>query len=123
MIKLILFLCVLNNICGQKISGNKYFVLKNVNVVSNINSIWFINSLTVINKVFCMSKCNSYEECHTIVFSTSQSNANCFLYNKYFELNEIEQSSSSNLYKKECKYSFDKCHCSCKIVFHQHYNQ
>jgi hypothetical protein len=52
----------------------------------------------------CIGECNSYDECHTIVFLTSQSNDNCFLCNKNFELNELVKSNISNLYNKECKY-------------------
>jgi hypothetical protein len=106
MFKLILtiFLSILNIIYGQQNIGKKYSVLKDVNVASNINTIWFITSLTVRNKMYCMAECNKNDECHTIVFSTSQSNDNCFLYNKNFELIELVQSNISNLYKKECKY-------------------
>jgi hypothetical protein len=101
---LIIFLSILNPIYGQQNIGKKYSVLKDVNVVSNIDQIWFIKSLNVRNnKLYCMSECNKYDECHTIVFSTSLSNDNCFLYNKNFELNELVQSNTSNLYKKECK--------------------
>jgi hypothetical protein len=105
MFKLIIFLFILNPIYGQQHIGKKYSVLKDVNVASNIDQIWFIKSMNVRNnKMYCMAECNKYDECHTIVFSTSQSNDNCFLYNKNFELNELVQSSISNLYKKECKH-------------------
>jgi hypothetical protein len=105
MFKLIFFLFILNSIYGQQNNGKKYSVSKNVNIASSIDQIWFITSLTVRNsKMYCMAECNKYDECHTIVFSTSQSNDNCFLYNKNFELNELVQSNISNLYKKECKY-------------------
>jgi hypothetical protein len=103
MFKLITFILILNIIYGQQNIGKKYSVLKDVNIAANIDAIWFITSLTVRNKMYCMAECNKYDECHTIVFSTSQSNDNCFLYNKNFELNELVQSNTSNLYKKECK--------------------
>jgi hypothetical protein len=104
MFKLIIFLFILNPNYGQQNIKKKYSVSKNVNIASNIDPLWFIKSLTVRNKMHCMSECNKYDECHTIVFSTTQSNDNCFLYNKNFELNELVQSNISNLYKKECKY-------------------
>ena len=104
MFKSIIFVYILNTIYGQQNIGKKYSVSKDVNVVSNIDQIWFIKSLTVRNKMYCMGECNLYDECHTIVFLASQSNSNCFLFNKNFELNELVQSNISNLYKKECKH-------------------
>jgi hypothetical protein len=106
MFKLIIFCYILNTIYGQQNIGKKYSVLKDVNVVSNIDPIWFITSLTIKSKMNCMAECNKYNECHTIVFLTSHSIDNCFLYNKNFELNELVQSKISNLYKKECKHKY-----------------
>jgi hypothetical protein len=103
MFKLIIFLFILKPIYGQQNIGKKYSVSKDVNVAANIDQIWFIKRLLVRNKLNCMSECNKYDECHTTVFSASQINDNCFLYNKNFEINELVQSNISNLYKKECK--------------------
>ena len=92
----------------SQISFNKQYSIKMyLTTVSWIDSIWFIDEFNTKNKMGCIAHCNKNENCLSLIFiPDAQSTSNCFLYNKYFDPNELVPSNSSILINKECKSIF-----------------
>jgi hypothetical protein len=102
---LILILCILHTVFAQQTPNNKFSLAKNFTVITS--STWSIRSSKARNKLHCLAECNLNTNCYTVVFiPVSESNDNCYLYNKYFDFIEIVPSENSDLYKKECKFLF-----------------
>jgi hypothetical protein len=66
-----------------------------------VNKMCLISSFNKMADLLCLASCNVNQECLTVVFDQSKEiNANCFLYNRYFQSNELIVSSTSTVYEK-----------------------
>ncbi len=100
-------LLVLNLASVQSMKSHSYSLQKNVNVIATP---WLFAK--TISKMSCISKCNLEDNCLSVVYSTEslKTSNNCFLYTKYFDVNEFFTSENTYLYIRKCKIHF-------KIVF------
>ncbi len=103
MLKIILCLLAFNIASVQSLKSHSYSLQRNVNVIANP---WLFAK--TISKMSCISKCNLDDNCLSVVYSTESltTSDNCFLYTKYFNINEFFTSENTYLYMKKCKIHF-----------------
>ena len=67
-----------------------------------VNKICLISSFNKMAELLCLASCNFNQECLAVVFDKSKEvNTNCFLYNRYFQTNELIPSSNSTVFEKK----------------------
>jgi hypothetical protein len=65
-----------------------------------------ISSVYKSSQIVCIGSCNSNLECRTVVYDQTKGIIrNCFMYNRYFKLNELKPSSTSTIYEKKLGYN------------------
>ncbi len=70
------------------------------------NETCLISSLYKSSEIACIGSCNSNLECRTVVYDQTKGIIrNCFMYNRYFKLNELKPSSTSTIYEKKLGYN------------------
>jgi hypothetical protein len=76
-------------------------VSQNHGIDLEVNKICLISSFNKMVDLLCLASCNFNQACLTVVFDQSKGiNENCFLYNRYFQPNELIASSTSTVYEK-----------------------
>ncbi len=84
-------------------SSCNYQIINGVNVISNVNSSLIISIMRKENHIFCLAECNSNQECLSTIYIESETDNNCFLYEKHFAVAETTLSSNSKLFIKKSK--------------------
>jgi hypothetical protein len=73
---------------------------QSVDLEASVTSL--ISSFNKSSEMACIGSCNSNVECLTVVYDQNKGiPKNCFIYNRFFKLNELKPSSTTAAYEKK----------------------
>ncbi len=101
----LVIILILSLLCSFEMieASHNYQIQNDVNVIPNIGASCIIQRMSKENHIFCLASCNKNQECLSTIYIESETNNNCILYKKYFDITDTTISSNTKLFRKESK--------------------